>query len=201
MTEPDGPNDYKNYIDAFYPDIETSKPNKVKYTLHIQRAVFTDEAFELYKRYELAVHHKDREAANFKRHLCNSPVYDPAHESETVGSRKAAESWHNLDEENQREVKDEGFLPQSQGSYMMMHRLDGKLVAIGCLDILTQNVDSAYFIYDPDFKFLNLGVIGALVEIEYMRKLRRLSEGKKFKWYVLGDLVHTCPKVNYKTQY
>lgn len=55
--------------------------------------------------------------------------------------------------------------------------------------------------YDPEYKWLNLGVIGALREIEYMRLLRKASGGHRFKWYVLGDYVNTCPKVNYKVQY
>jgi arginyl-tRNA--protein-N-Asp/Glu arginylyltransferase len=60
-------------------------------------------------------------------------------------------------------------------------------------------MDSGYFIYDPDYKWLNLGIVGALREIEYMRKFRRLGDKQRFKWYVLGDIVVSCPKVNYKT--
>ena len=55
----------------------------------------------------------------------------------------------------------------------MYHRLDGRLVAIGVLDILENFMNSAYFIYDPEFKFLNLGVVGAIREIEYMNKMRQ----------------------------
>jgi arginyl-tRNA---protein transferase len=80
----------------------------------------------------------------------------------------------------------------------MYHRLDGKLVAVGVLDFLNKNVNSAYFIYDPDLKFLNLGVIGALRELEFIRKLR-LQLPNRFKWYVLSDFVQVCSKVNYKT--
>lgn len=81
----------------------------------------------------------------------------------------------------------------------MYHRLDGKLVAVGSLDILYNVVNSGYFIYDPEFKFLSLGVVGAIREIEFMRKMRLTSQG--YKWYVLGDMVSVCPKVNYKLQY
>jgi len=38
--------------------------------------MFTEELYDLYKRYEIAVHKKDRERENLKRFLCNSPVYD-----------------------------------------------------------------------------------------------------------------------------
>ncbi len=42
--------------------------------------MFTDALYQLYKRYELAVHGKEREADQLKRFLCNSPVYDPTNE-------------------------------------------------------------------------------------------------------------------------
>ncbi len=79
----------------------------------------------------------------------------------------------------------------------MYHRLDGKLVAVGNLDLLQKCVNSGYFIYDPDYKFLNLGVIGAIREVEYIRKIRKLY-ASNFMWYILGDFVPVCPKVNYK---
>jgi arginyl-tRNA---protein transferase len=81
----------------------------------------------------------------------------------------------------------------------MYHRLDGKLVAVGNLDLLQNVLNSGYFIYDPDFKFLNLGVVGALKELEYIRRVRQSQN--KYRWYVLGDLVNRCSKVNYKLQY
>jgi arginine-tRNA-protein transferase len=47
----------------------------------------------------------------------------------------------------------------------MYHRIDGKLVACGIIDILKTCLNSAYFIYDPEYAFLNLGVVGAIMEI------------------------------------
>jgi arginine-tRNA-protein transferase len=83
----------------------------------------------------------------------------------------------------------------------MYHRLDGKLVAVGCLDLLSKHMDSVYFFYDPEYRFLNLGVVGALKEIEWCRMVRKLSSPQRFEWYVLSDFVSVCPKVSYKTQY
>lgn len=82
----------------------------------------------------------------------------------------------------------------------MYHRLDGKLVAVGVLDLLSNYVNSGYFIYDPDYKFLNLGIMGALREIEYIRLVRQANPNK-YQWYQLGDMVSTCSKVNYKLSY
>ena len=53
----------------------------------------------------------------------------------------------------------------------MYHRIDGKLVAIGVLDICNRFMNSAYLLYDPDYKFLNLGVVSAIREMEYMRMI------------------------------
>lgn len=60
-------NDWRNYVVQFpdYQDKEqsSSQPPKHKYTIHLHRAMFTEELFEMYKRYELAVHKKERNKA------------------------------------------------------------------------------------------------------------------------------------------
>lgn len=53
---------------------------KHKYTIEIHRAMFTEEFFKVYKKYEKAVHNQDREESQVKRFLCNSPLYDDAKE-------------------------------------------------------------------------------------------------------------------------
>ena len=47
----------------------------------------------------------------------------------------------------------------------MYHRIEGKLVAFGNLDFLHNYANSGYFVYDPDYRFLNFGVVGALREL------------------------------------
>lgn len=131
--------------------------------------MYTDELFEVYKRYEKAVHNRDVEPSNLKSHICNSPVYHPEYDTEFAYNHSKIDSG-TLDES--RTFKDEGVIVKF-GSYHMYHRLDGKLVAVGNLDIMPQCLNSGYFLYDPDYRFLNLGVIGALKEIEYMRNLQK----------------------------
>jgi len=71
----------------------------------------------------------------------------------------------------------------------MYHRIDGKLAAIGVIDICPNSVfNSAYFMWDPDYKFLNMGTVGAIVELEYMRLLRMKYKKSNLKWYHLGEL-------------
>ena len=82
----------------------------------------------------------------------------------------------------------------------MYHRLDGKLVAVGHLDLTRTVLNSAYFIYDPDYKFLNLGVVGALMEMQYLNKIRD-EFNPHLQYYHLGELTLRCSKINYKLNY
>ena len=128
--------------------------------------MYTDELFELYKRYELHVHKKERQKANLRRFLCNSPLYD----SEKEAHIRESPMWFkttNVDK-HMHTWQDEGIYPEAMGTYHMYHRIDGKLVAVGVLDICKRFMNSAYFLYDPDYMFLSLGVVGAIREMEYM---------------------------------
>lgn len=82
----------------------------------------------------------------------------------------------------------------------MYHRIDGKLVACGVMDIMNQTLNSAYFIYDPDLAYLNLGIVGAIIEMEYMRLIKE-KYNNQMRYYHLGELVLPCSKVNYKLNY
>ena len=106
--------------------------------------MFTEEFFEVYKRYEMAVHKKERTPAQVKRFLCNSPVYDPE-ESEPMEKAHSLFCTGKIDK-TFRTFKDEGIFPQACGTYHMYHRIDGRLVAIGVLDILNSFLNSCYFI-------------------------------------------------------
>jgi arginyl-tRNA---protein transferase len=98
-----------------------------------------------------------------------------------------------------RTPDDQGIYPGLGGCHMY-HRLDGKLIAVGVLDICTTTINSAYFLYDPDYRFLNIGIVGALVEMEYLRLIRQ-QYNPKLAYYHLGELNITCPKVNYKVNF
>ena len=80
------PNFYKHYVDQFeeYGDVNRDfvPVPQHKYTIHLHRAMFTEELYEVYKKYEKHVHKKDRPPEQLKRFLCNSPLYDSAKEPE-----------------------------------------------------------------------------------------------------------------------
>lgn len=80
------------------------------------------------------------------------------------------------------EFKDEGVYPEAKGTYHFYHRIDGRLMAVGVIDICNVYFKSAYFIYDPDFSFLRPGVVGAIRELEYMR-LIQLKYNSSMLWY------------------
>ena len=168
------------------------------YTIHLHRAMFTDELFDLYKRYELAVHKKERLKSNLTRFLCNSPLYDSEKEPHIAANPMYFKTT-NVDK-FMHTFQDEGIYPEAKGTYHMYHRIDGKLVAVGVIDICNRFLNSAYFLYDPDFKFLNLGVVGAIREMEYMNMIIQ-NFNPSLTFYQLGEMVPCCPKVNYKTNY
>ncbi|XP_066585122.1 arginyl-tRNA--protein transferase 1-like [Prorops nasuta] len=54
--------------------------------------------------------------------------------------------------------KPEGDLPEGYGSVHEQYWLDGKLIAIGVIDILPLYASSVYFFYKPDCSHLSLGL-------------------------------------------
>jgi arginine-tRNA-protein transferase len=126
----------------------------------------------VYDNYQRVVHNDkpgERSRASFKRFLCKSPL--------------------------KREMK---TMPDGRqrllGSYHQCYRLDGKLVAIGVLDLLPNCVSSVYFLYDESLHKFSPGKLSALFEIALAKE-----EGYGY-WYP-GFYIHSCPKMRYKLDY
>jgi arginine-tRNA-protein transferase len=109
----------------------------------------TKEKFELYKKYQISVHHdKEDEVteSGFKRFLVDTPL-----------------------SKNHNEY----------GSFHQKYMLNGKLIALAVIDILPKCVSSVYFIYDPDYSFLSFGKYSVFREIclvqEYNERLPDLQ--------------------------
>lgn len=64
-----------------------------------------------------------------------------------------------------RELKNEGVWPKFKGGYHMLHRIDGKVFAVGVLDYTPESLSSVYLFYDPEYEFLSPGNLSALLEI------------------------------------
>ena len=134
------------------------------------------ESYELYKKYQMIVHKDTEEKCTekqYRRFLCDSPLIP----------KEGAASW-----------------PCGYGSYHHHYRIDGRLVAVGVIDILPVCLSSVYTYYDPDFNFLSLGVYTALRELEMTRKMY-LGDPEHFLYYCMGYYVHECQKMRYKGQY
>ncbi|XP_065837687.1 arginyl-tRNA--protein transferase 1-like isoform X3 [Oscarella lobularis] len=133
------------------------------------------ESYSVYVKYQVAVHgDEERECTQkqFSRFLVDSPLvpYQP-----------------------------EGGPPSGYGSFHQHYRIDGKLVAVGVLDILPTCTSSVYFYYDPSYEFLTLGTYSALREIYFTRQLQKQAPDLAF--YYMGYYVHSCAKMRYKGQY
>ncbi|XP_064000306.1 arginyl-tRNA--protein transferase 1 isoform X1 [Pogoniulus pusillus] len=133
------------------------------------------ESYQVYKRYQMVVHKDppDKPTINqFTRFLCDSP----------------------LEAENAPDGPECGY-----GSFHQQYWLDGKIIAVGVIDILPYCVSSVYLYYDPDYSFLSLGVYSALREIAFTRQLH--EKAPELCFYYMGFYIHSCPKMRYKGQY
>ncbi|XP_022089840.1 arginyl-tRNA--protein transferase 1-like isoform X2 [Acanthaster planci] len=133
------------------------------------------ESHEIFVKYQTTIHKEpddECQEEDFKRFLVDSP----------------------LQEENLPGAPECGY-----GSFHEHFLLDGKIIAVGVLDILPNCVSSVYFYYDPDYSFLSLGTYSALREIEFTRLLHQ--EAPKINRYYMGFYIHSCVKMRYKGQY
>ncbi|VDO88474.1 unnamed protein product [Heligmosomoides polygyrus] len=132
-----------------------------------------DESFLLYEKYQRIIHKDDDPSrAGFKRFLVDTPLFDDEPRSHD-------------------ELK--------TGSYHQWYILDGKLIAVGVIDILPRCVSSKYLYYDPEYSFLSLGTYTALREIAFTRFV--MQQHPLIKYYYMGYYIITCPKMRYKGKF
>jgi len=146
--------------------------HKLETTIH--RAEFTKEVYEIYRKFQMNIHHEPEEKVTekgFIEFLVQSPlIYEPVPEG--------------------LQGPEQGY-----GSFHVHYRLDGKLIAVSVVDFLPESINSVYFMWDTDYKHLALGIYSALKDIQYMK------ENPPWKYYFLGWYIHTCPKMNYKSSF
>ncbi|XP_056385708.1 arginyl-tRNA--protein transferase 1 isoform X2 [Hyla sarda] len=133
------------------------------------------ESYQVYKRYQMTIHQDPPDkptVSQFTRFLCDSPL-EPETRPDSISC---------------------GY-----GSFHQQYWLDGKIIAVGVIDILPYCVSSVYLYYDPDFSFLSLGVYSALREIAFTRELQK--KATDLCYYYMGFYIYTCPKMRYKGQY
>lgn len=106
--------------------------------------------------------------SGFKRFLCTSPL--------------------------QRTSRQVNGKPQLLGSYHQCYRLDGRLIAMGVLDLLPHCVSGVYLLYHSDYEKWQFGKLTALREAA-------LAIEKGYKYYYMGYYIHSCTKMRYKGDY
>lgn len=109
------------------------------------------EEHELYAKYQTEIHKDSPQECNmkqFQRFLCTSPLMPLSYSGPLNKTGQVS---------NHPDLVDIGY-----GSFHQQYRLNGKLIAVGVLDILDHCVSSVYFFYDPEFQFLNLGTYSAM---------------------------------------
>lgn len=171
---------FKSYFKEIVPfKMEKGDSLAHKYTIKITKAVYDDEVFEVFKKYEEHVHGKeDKSKSSYSNFLCENPLYDPLDEDEVKRSP------YDDNPDTNRKVKDEGVWPKYRGGYHMIHRIDGEVAIVGVLDITDTCLSSVYLFYNPKFEFLSPGTLAALREIEYVKMAQ--EKCPEFKYYYMG---------------
>jgi len=86
------------------------------------------------------------------------------------------------------------FFTPSCPSLQSEYYLDGKLVAVGFLDVSSRALSSVYFIYFNHFQHRKLGIFSILKEIEYTKDLG-------LSYYYLGFYIAQNQRMAYKNQF
>jgi arginine-tRNA-protein transferase len=138
-----------------------------RFEVTLEADTFTEEKYILFDNYQRRVHNEgDSEISRrgFQRFLCSSPLHRHDTDSKKIGS------------------------------FHQMYRLDGRLIAMGVLDLLPQAISGVYFIYHSDFEKWSFGKLSAL------REAALAVEGE-YVYYYMGYYIHSCNKMRYKGDY
>lgn len=154
-------------------DVLKSPPDPShQFSVSLEDDCFTEEKFKVFENYQMKVHKETRESVTrngFTRFLCNSPITRQTETSKSGAGRRL-------------------------GSFHQCYRIDGKLVAVGVVDLLPQCVSAVYFFYHESVHKFSPGKLGALREIA-------LAKEEGYKWWYPGFYIHNCPKMRYKIDY
>ncbi|KAJ1021088.1 hypothetical protein NDA16_003874 [Ustilago loliicola] len=171
-----------------------------KLQVQLTLASTTDEKYQLFRKYQASVHGESEDGISSKKGF-----------SRFLVDSSLALSWPSTgkpltpSQESQWRAKklDAACLPDElpYGNYHQEYRLDGKLIAVGVLDILPHCVSSVYVFYDPEYNDWELGKVTALQEIALTKRLGRLRAMSDITSYYMGFYIHTCQKMKYKAEY
>jgi arginyl-tRNA--protein-N-Asp/Glu arginylyltransferase len=169
-------------------------PKRRRFETILRVAESTPEKYKLFRSYQMKVHGESEDQVSskkgFERFLCESPLMPF-----TPGST----SDENLKPGSAVDVKSNS--PIAYDLYHMEYMYEGKLVAVGVLDILPRSISSVYLFYDPDYAYMHLGKVSAMREMALVKQIQRKEGMEAVQFYNLGLYIHSCPKMRYKAEY
>ncbi len=107
--------------------------------------------------------------------------------------RHSKVQFGNIPITSEREFLEAFFIPSAPA---IIHEISyqNQLVGLGFCDVGASSLSSVYFCYDPDFKFLSLGTLSAINEIEWAR-------ARGLNHYYLGYFIAENRSMNYKARF
>ena len=179
------------YFDEIITEPKIKLPLKHTYTCELSDIIEAQpDRHEVYKKYQKLIH-KDKDSE-----LKESRYNDAWGESNLYSSHIPIPYPPNFFQTTPHP----NIYPKKYGTYNFIHKIDGKIIAVGVWDILPTSLSSVYLYYDTDYSFLDLGVFTAVREIEYMKNFQKLVD-PNFKYYMMGFYIDTCQKMKYKGFY
>lgn len=164
------------------------KDKKNKFTTVLLPNTYSQDKFELFKKYQMSVHNEDESEVrdySFYSFLCDDPFPERTPD-DNIDWMEVNRQWRTGN------ISDE--LLKLQGPVHECYIIDKKLVAIAVLDILPTTISSVYFIWDPNYAHLGLGTVSAIREI-IMAKLLKKDH------YYMGFYIADCDKMIYKSKF
>ena len=175
----------KKMIEKNKPEIHL--PIKHKYTCELTDKIqIDDEKFKVYEKYQKNILKSPNERIT-------KEFYDQIYGKTNLIDNEGIKLPSDLN----KKTKHPEMYPKKYGTYNIIHRIDGKIIAVGVWDLLPTSLSSVSLYYDSDYKFLDIGVVTAIKEIEYVKSFHDLIDNK-FKYYSMGYYCDSAQKLRYK---
>ena len=182
----------EKYIFDYFPELvnepEIYLPLKHNYSIELTNQITlspTEERFLIYNKYQRAVHNENSTLQTYNNNWGLS----------IIEKKKIP-----LPEDLSQKTKHPELYPEYYGTYNLVHRIDGKIIAVTVIDIMPKSLESVYCYYDPDYSFLDLGVFTVIREIEYLKSFQNLINNNMI-YYSMGEMCQSCQKLRYKGNY
>ena len=129
----------------------------------------TKEKYNLFRQYQARVHGEAEDDISGRKGWERFLVDNPIRDSEQHGPVS-------LSDRN----------PIPYGTYHQEYYFEGRIIAVGVLDILPACVSSVYLFYDPDYAHWELGKVSVLREILLVHQLQRKESMHSVHYYYMG---------------